>query len=239
MKTLTAAALCVLMILSVCSRAQATAAFDLLRASAVSYAGSLPCGDWDCECAFKRQQGCCCIEQPLFDLEEATFIRMVGLWEGLSHLNTQIEELTAGCKIAFTASMLPMSGCLGPFTSNMSISYQSVSLNQGNGYNPALGTFTAPHAGLYSFSFTAYSSVGSAGQRLYQKVQLMKNGQLIASSWEDNREDSEDSSTQTVLLQLRRGCQVYVELLSGRQLCGDTKGQNTFSGYLVYPFSDK
>ncbi|RXN13272.1 complement C1q 4 [Labeo rohita] len=101
------------------------------------------------------------------------------------------------------------------------------------------GTFTAPHAGLYSFSFTAYSSVGSAGQRLYQKVQLMKNGQLIASSWEDNREDSEDSSTQTVLLQLRRGCQVYVELLSGRQLCGDTKGQNTFSGYLVYPFSDK
>lgn len=62
--------------------------------SSVSYAGSLPCGDWDCECAFKRQQGCCCIEQPLFDLEEATFIRMVGLWEGLSHLNTQIEELT-------------------------------------------------------------------------------------------------------------------------------------------------
>lgn len=35
--------------------------------------------------------------------------------------------------------MLPMSGCLGPFTSNMSISYQSVSLNQGNGYNSALG----------------------------------------------------------------------------------------------------
>lgn len=45
----------------------------------------------------------------------------------------------AGSKIAFTAAMLPMSGCLGPFTSNMSISYQSVSLNQGNGYNSALG----------------------------------------------------------------------------------------------------
>lgn len=67
----------------------------------------------------------------------------------------------------------------------------------------------------------------------------MKNGQLIASSWEDNREDSEDSSTQTVLLQLRRGCQVYIELLSGRQLCGDTQGYNTFSGYLIYPFSEQ
>ncbi|KAG1935434.1 complement C1q-like protein [Pimephales promelas] len=99
-------------------------------------------------------------------------------------------------------------------------------------------TFTAPHAGLYSFSFTAYSKAAAAGERLYQKLQLMKNGQLIASSWEDNRDDSEDSSTQTVLLQLRHGCQVYVELLSGRQLCGDTQGYNTFSGYLIYPFSE-
>ncbi|XP_067307639.1 cerebellin 18 [Pseudorasbora parva] len=235
MKTL--AGPCILMVLGLCSTAEAATAFDLLRETAVSWTGALPCGGWDCECAFGKQQGCCCVAKPLFELEEATFTRLVGLWEGLTRLNSQIEEVTAGCKIAFTASMLPMSGCLGPFTSNMSISYQSVSLNQGNGYNAALGTFTAPHAGLYFFSFTAYSKVGDA-ERLYQKVQLMKNGQLIASSWEDNREDSEDSSTQTVLLQLRRGCQVYVELLSGRQLCGDTQGSNTFSGYLIYPFSE-
>ncbi|XP_051718516.1 cerebellin 18 [Ctenopharyngodon idella] len=237
MKTL--AGPCILMILCLCSSAEAATTIDLLRETAVSWTGTLPCGGWDCECAFRSQQGCCCVAKPLFELEEATFIRLVGLWEGLSRLNSQIEEVTAGCKIAFTAAMLPMSGCLGPFTSNMSISYQSVSLNQGNGYNAALGTFTAPHAGLYFFSFSAYSKVGDAGERLYQKVQLMKNGQLIASSWEDNREDSEDSSTQTVLLQLRRGCQVYTELLSGRQLCGDTQGHNTFSGYLIYPFSEQ
>ncbi|XP_077053507.1 cerebellin 18 [Siphateles boraxobius] len=236
MKTL--AGPCILMILCLCSRSEAATAFDLLRETAVSWTGTLPCGGWDCECAFRRQQGCCCIANSLFELEEATFIRLVGLWEGLSHLNSQIEEDTVGSKIAFTAAMLPMSGCLGPFTSNMSISYQSVSLNQGNGYNSALGTFTAPHAGLYFFSFTAYSKTGDAGERLYQKLQLMKNGQLIASSWEDNREDSEDSSTQTVLLQLRHGGQVYVELLSGRQLCGDTQGLNNFSGYLIYPFSE-
>ncbi len=41
--------------------------------------------------------------------------------------------------------MLPMSGCLGPFTSNVSISYQSISLNQGNGYNPALGKKATIH----------------------------------------------------------------------------------------------
>lgn len=70
---------------------------------------------------------------------------------------------------------------------------------------------------------------------MYYKVQLMRNGEVMASTWEDNSEDSEDSGSQIVLLQLERGGQVYVELLSGRKLCGDVKGINTFSGYLVYP----
>ncbi|XP_051521192.1 complement C1q-like protein 4 [Myxocyprinus asiaticus] len=238
MKTLTEAALYVLLILCFCSSSESATVLDLLRDTAVSWTGTLPCGQWDCECAFSRQRSCCCVAKQLSELEEATFIRLIGVWEGLSHLNSQIEEVTAGCQIAFTAAVLPMTACFGPFTSNVSVSYQSVSLNQGNGYNPALGTFTAPHAGLYCFTFTAYSKVGDV-DRLYQKLQLMKDGQLIASSWEDNREDSEDSSTQTVLLQLRRGSQVYVELLSGRQFCGDTQSYNTFSGYLVYPFTEE
>lgn len=100
------------------------------------------------------------------------------------------------------------------------------------------GTFTAPRAGLYSFSYTVYSNVGAEGERIYYKVQLMKDGQVIASSWEDNREDSEDSAMQTVLLQLKQGNQVYMELVLGRFLCGDTQGYNSFSGYLVYPMSD-
>lgn len=70
---------------------------------------------------------------------------------------------------------------------------------------------------------------------MYYKVQLMRNGELVASTWEDNREDSEDSSTQTVLLSLQQGGQVYVELQSGRQLCGLVEGLNTFSGSLIYP----
>lgn len=100
------------------------------------------------------------------------------------------------------------------------------------------GTFTAPRAGLYSFSYTVYSNVGAEGERIYHKVQLMKDGQVIASSWEDNREDSEDSATQTVLLQMKQGNQVYMELVLGRFLCADTQGYNSFSGYLVYPMSD-
>lgn len=96
------------------------------------------------------------------------------------------------------------------------------------------GIFTAPRAGLYSFSFSVYSKVGREGERMYYKVQLMRNGEVVASIWEDNREDSEDSSSQTVLLSLQQGGQVYVELLSGRQICGIVEGLNTFSGSLIY-----
>ena len=80
--------------------------------------------------------------------------------------------------------------------------------------------------------------MGSAGQRLYHMVQLMRDGVPLVSTWEDNREDSEDAGSQTVVLQLRRGSQVYVQLVFGRLLCGDTAGHNSFSGYLLYPLSD-
>ena len=62
----------------------------------------------------------------------------------------------------------------------------------------------------------------------------MRNGEVMASVWEENREDSEDSSTQGLLVSLERGGQVYVLLRTGRMLCGDVVGRNTFSGYMVH-----
>ena len=97
------------------------------------------------------------------------------------------------------------------------------------------GLFTAPRDGLYSFSLTVYSNVGSSGNRLYHRVMLVKDGRPGASVWEDNRDDAEDSASHTVLLTLTRGSQVFAVLQSGRELCGDTQGHNMFSGYLLYP----
>ena len=96
------------------------------------------------------------------------------------------------------------------------------------------GVFTAPRAGLYSFSFTAYSRRASAGDRMFFQLQLLRNGEVMASVWEENRQDPEDSSTQGLLLSLERGGQVYVLLRAGRMLCGDAAGRNTFSGYMVH-----
>ncbi|XP_028283283.1 cerebellin-3-like [Parambassis ranga] len=206
-----------------------------LRAAAVEWKGTLQCQKWDCECAFTRQRSCCCAAPELKEMEDQIFVKMMDLSNSMSQLRDGLLEVIGGIRVAFTASMSQTTNCFGPFNRNRPIPYDVISLNHGSGYNPVLGMFTAPCSGLYSFSFTVYSKVGRPGERMYYKVQLMKNGEMIASTWEDNREDSEDSSSQTVLLPLQQGGQVYVELLNGRQLCGNVLGLNSFSGSLIYP----
>lgn len=47
----------------------------------------------------------------------------------------------------------------------------------------------------------------------------------------------ESSVFQVVLLQMQRGDQVYVELMSGRKLCNGLQN-NIFTGHIVYPDTD-
>uniref|UniRef100_A0A4W4HMC2 C1q domain-containing protein n=1 Tax=Electrophorus electricus TaxID=8005 RepID=A0A4W4HMC2_ELEEL len=204
----------------------------------LNWTENLPCGLWDCNCEFRQTKGCCCVSSALMQLEEATMLSMLSISEDLHNLNQHIDAIAGGRNVAFTASLTSTPGCFGPFNKNVPIPYQNITLNQGHGYNSALGAFTVPRAGLYSFSYSTYSNMGVAGEHIYQKTQLVRDGQVVSSSWEDNREDSEDSATHTMLLKLHPGNQVYVELVLGRFLCGDTQGFNSFSGYLVYPMQD-
>ncbi|KAJ8383677.1 hypothetical protein AAFF_G00216480 [Aldrovandia affinis] len=182
-----------------------------MHESAVAWEGPLPCGDWDW----------------LLGRNDAP--------------ERRCQRGDRGCAGGVYGGLGLPQKCFGPFTSNLPVPYDIVHLNDGHGYNPALGTFTAFRAGVYSFSFTAFSDVGAEGERMYLQVRLVKDGEVVASVWEDNREDSTDSGTQTVLVSLSRGSQVYAELLSGRMLCADSMldfQRNTFSGHLVYPSLD-
>ncbi|XP_062242818.1 cerebellin 18 [Platichthys flesus] len=212
-----------------------------LREAALNYQGKLECGNWDCDCVFKRGRDCCCGANDLYQLEDNTFRRMMNLWDNLSQLKSRVKEVTGNLKIAFKTCLnitLPRSAltCFGPFNTDVPIPFDSVSLNDGMGYNPSLGAFTAPCAGVYAFSYTIYSSVGADG-RLYHKVQLLLNNNVIASVWEDNREDGEDSASQLVVLQLNKGDQVYLALTTGRKLCGHL-ASNSFTGYMLYPLNN-
>ncbi|XP_039987755.1 cerebellin 18 [Xiphias gladius] len=219
---------------------------EILKQAALQWKGTLTCDKWDCNCTFYRQRGCCCAANDLYQVEEDTFVRIEYLWHDISTLNSRVKALTAGAKVAFQATIDPNIAiaipgstelCFGPFNTNVPVPYASITLNDGRGYNPSLGVFTAPRAGVYVFSFTVYSSVKQYG-RLYHKVQLIWNGRPTASVWENNREDGEDSASQVVVLELQRGDQVYVELISGRKLCKYLE-YNIFTGYILYPFNDE
>ncbi|XP_034024813.1 collagen alpha-1(X) chain [Thalassophryne amazonica] len=219
--------------------------------AALNFKGPLPCGNWDCSCAFKGQSECCCGAKDLYRVEESTFSRLHSLWGAITELHTHTHtQAVTDLQISFKASLTTTNfkaiggaDCFGPFTIDVPIPYSSVSLNHGGGYSPFLGIFTAPRAGVYIFSVTVYSFV-EVNSRLYHKVQLMKNGQPLVAVWQDNQEDAEDSATQVVVLMMNKGCQVYVNLAAGRNLCcADSKTEcenryslyNTFTGHLLYP----
>lgn len=61
--------------------------------TAVAWEGELPCRKWDCECAFKRQRGCCCAASELQEVEDQIFTRMMGLLTRMSQLGEGILEV--------------------------------------------------------------------------------------------------------------------------------------------------
>lgn len=66
----------------------------------------------------------------------------------LSKVYVSLFVIAGGRMVAFTATMSQMSGCFGPFTCDVPIPYGNVTLNHGNGYNPALGTQHHLHLAL-------------------------------------------------------------------------------------------
>lgn len=63
------------------------------RYIAVAWEEELPCRKWDCECAFKRQRGCCCGAPELRVVEDQILNRMTGLWTEVSRLSDGVLEV--------------------------------------------------------------------------------------------------------------------------------------------------
>lgn len=59
----------------------------------VAWEGELLCRKWDCECAFKRQRGCCCANSELQETEDQIFVRMMDLSMRISQLGDGILEV--------------------------------------------------------------------------------------------------------------------------------------------------
>ncbi|KAK7882840.1 hypothetical protein WMY93_029014 [Mugilogobius chulae] len=211
-----------------------------LKEAALSMHNPLTCDNLNCDCAFTEERSCCCGANDMFQMESDLFGRMKDLYQKITELKNSVQEFKTVRKVAFQAQMsnsiATTSGgmtCFGPYNIDVPIPFGDVLVNDNNSYNKNLGTFTAPRHGIYVFSFTISSSVTET-ELLYHKVELMAQTGAVVAVWENNREDYQDSATQYVILQLNKGDQVYLRLVSGRKIC-TTLSSNMFSGFLLYP----
>ncbi|CAL8373756.1 unnamed protein product [Boreogadus saida] len=132
-------------------------------------------------------------------------------------------------RVGFTAAL---GHSISPVSNDITVKYQEIISNMGNGYNPATGIFTARVSGMYYFSYTMYNDVAPKPKSF---MSLMKNGQRIVSTWDTKGNDSNDSATNAAVLQLEAGDDVYTLLYATFQIYDDPANYNTFSGFLLFP----
>ncbi|CAM4570683.1 unnamed protein product [Leuciscus chuanchicus] len=161
--------------------------------------------------------------------------------EELNKKNDEISNITLGQvelrkefrdrEIAFSASLMQSSSgdYIGPFTTDITLTYRNVFTNIGNAYNPITGVFIAPLKGAYMFRVSVYGHGGTAAS-----VSIVKNGERVVAAHEHQAKDGLNSSNGVVLI-LEVGDVVYVSLWSGRRICENQNNHNTFSGFLLFP----
>ncbi|XDV25800.1 hypothetical protein PO909_029656 [Leuciscus waleckii] len=168
--------------------------------------------------------------------EQQTFIL-----EEINKKNDEISNLTLSQvelrkenrdrEIAFSAGLMKSDSgnYIGPFTTEITLTYRNVFTNIGNAYNPVTGVFTAPLKGAYMFRISVIG-VGPTPA----SAAIYKNGEHVVIAYAYQAKDHLNSSNGVVLI-LEVGDVVYVRLWSGSRIYDSNNNHNTFSGFLLFP----
>ncbi|XP_062596067.1 complement C1q tumor necrosis factor-related protein 3-like [Saccostrea cucullata] len=109
--------------------------------------------------------------------------------------------------------------------------FPTVITNEGNGYNPSTGIFTAPVGGTYVFFVNVQSY-----ERQYIYVDIMLNGstkvRTMAYSYSSSL-DYYDAGPNLVVLSIQKGDRVWIKRYSGSGYYNDGP-MTTFSGFLIH-----
>ncbi|XP_048011579.1 uncharacterized protein LOC125245138 [Megalobrama amblycephala] len=162
------------------------------------------------------------------------------LRDEMNKKNEEISNLTLGQvelrkenrdrEIAFSAALLESgSGHIGPFTTEITITYRKVFTNIGNAYNPITGVFTAPLKGAYMFRTNVHGIGGTPAT-----AEIYKNGKHVVMANANVPNNDLNSSNEVVLI-LEVGDVVYVRLWANRRLFDNDRNRNTFIGFLLFP----
>uniref|UniRef100_A0A8C7YKL4 C1q domain-containing protein n=1 Tax=Oryzias sinensis TaxID=183150 RepID=A0A8C7YKL4_9TELE len=146
----------------------------------------------------------------------------------------ELRSLIGGTpRVAFSAGLSDSgSGDIGPFTTSTTLKYKRILSNYGGCYNPSTGVFTATVNGVYFFRFTMFNNLSPTPSSV---VVLKKNDQQLTCVWDTSGTDSHDTGSNAVVILLRVGDNVYVELQENRVVYDNVPNYNTFSGFLLFP----
>ncbi|XP_040901507.1 cerebellin-4-like [Toxotes jaculatrix] len=178
--------------------------------------------------------GCCLIQKQIKRLEQYFEKSTEELNKELTKSKTALSNIRAS-RSFFSVALNndTRMSCNGPYTKDMFIMYKYIFFNLGNSYNEQTGIFTPPRSGVYSLTVTIYALAASV-KNVATCANLQVNGQVVATLFEQNGQDIEDSATIVVSLKLKAGDQVVVNLLKGCFVCDNRSHYNTFTGFLLY-----
>ena len=111
------------------------------------------------------------------------------------------------------------------------ITFDTLVINLGDGFDAGSGTFVVPTSGTYRLSFSSQSGFDKND---FTEVYVHKNGKTVLTIWDSNESEKGDANnvSYTWLINLTRGDRV--NLSSENYLHADTRYQVTFTGELVH-----
>ncbi|XP_069588662.1 complement C1q-like protein 2 isoform X1 [Ranitomeya imitator] len=141
--------------------------------------------------------------------------------------------IVPGPRIAFYV------GLKSPHEGYELLKFDDVVTNVGNHYDPSTGKFTCEVPGIYYFT---YHILMRGGDGTSMWADLCKNGQVRnlreqvrASAIAQDADQNYDYASNSVVLHLDSGDEIYVKLDGGKAHGGNNNKYSTFSGFILYP----
>lgn len=132
---------------------------------------------------------------------------------------------TMGPRVAFYA------GLRNPQEGYEILRFDDVVTNIGNNYDGATGKFVCKVPGTYFFTYNVLMR-GGDGTSMW--ADLMKNTQVRASAIAQDQDQSYDYASNTVILHLDPGDEIYIKLDGGKAHGGNSNKYSTFAGFILY-----
>uniref|UniRef100_A0AAQ4S7I7 C1q domain-containing protein n=2 Tax=Gasterosteus aculeatus aculeatus TaxID=481459 RepID=A0AAQ4S7I7_GASAC len=111
------------------------------------------------------------------------------------------------------------------------LKFDDVVTNLGNHYDPTTGKFTCSIPGIYFFTYHVLMR-GGDGTSMW--ADLCKNQQVRASAIAQDADQNYDYASNSGVLHLEPGDEVYIKLDGGKAHGGNNNKYSTFSGFIIY-----